>query len=304
MNTPDYIVWLQTLLKVRSISQTELAEELGVTHAALNRWLHQKAAPHTRTLQRIQDIYQKYSFFSSLEKNFEITKWQKRFAALKKKGSLELLMHQKDVYEDSLLKLTYHTNKIEGSTLSLHETQSILFDNQVISKHSLIEHLEVSNHRLAFQKMLELIADTPLSVAMILNLHQILMSGILPSAGQFRTHPVRIVGARVIPPNALKVSEKMTELCRQMQVTQDPIGIIMQHAWFEAIHPFADGNGRLGRLLLNYQLLRADFPLLIIRSERKRMYYEALEQAQVNQKFELLVNFVFEELAEYLNESL
>ncbi len=297
MNPSDYIVWLQTILKVRSTSQIELAQELGVTHAALNRWLHQKAKPHPRTLQKIKDIYQKYSFYVALEKSFELTKWQKKFSALKKKGSLELLMHQKDVYEDSLLKLTYHSNKIEGSTLSLHETQSILFDNQVIPKHSMVEHLEVSNHRLAFQKMLELIQnDSSFTVELILNLHQVLMNGVLSNAGQFRSHPVRIVGARVIPPNALKVAEKMVALCEQMQTTQDPIGMILQHAWFEAIHPFADGNGRMGRLLLNYQLLRAGFPLIVIRSERKRLYYEALENAQVNQKFESLVKFIFEEL--------
>jgi len=297
MNPSDYIVWLQTILKVRSTSQIELAQELGVTHAALNRWLHQKAKPHPRTLQKIKDIYQKYSFYVALEKSFELTKWQKKFSALKKKGSLELLMHQKDVYEDSLLKLTYHSNKIEGSTLSLHETQSILFDNQVIPKHSMVEHLEVSNHRLAFQKMFELIQnDSSFTVELILNLHQVLMNGVLSNAGQFRSHPVRIVGARVIPPNALKVAEKMVALCEQMQTTQDPIGMILQHAWFEAIHPFADGNGRMGRLLLNYQLLRAGFPLIVIRSERKRLYYEALENAQVNQKFESLVKFIFEEL--------
>ena len=297
MNPSDYIVWLQTILKVRSTSQIELAQELGVTHAALNRWLHQKAKPHPRTLQKIKDIYQKYSFYVALEKSFELTKWQKKFSALKKKGSLELLMHQKDVYEDSLLKLTYHSNKIEGSTLSLHETQSILFDNQVIPKHSMVEHLEVSNHRLAFQKMFELIQnDSSFTVELILNLHQVLMNGVLSNAGQFRSHPVRIVGARVIPPNALKVAEKMAALCEQVQTTQDPIGMILQHAWFEAIHPFADGNGRMGRLLLNYQLLRAGFPLIVIRSERKRLYYEALENAQVNQKFESLVKFIFEEL--------
>ncbi|MBI3540728.1 MAG: Fic family protein [Deltaproteobacteria bacterium] len=297
MNRPDYIVWLETILKARGISQTDLAQELGVTHAALNRWLHEKAKPHTRTLTKIREFYQKYAFYSDLEKTFAITEWQKKFSSLKRKGSLGLLLHQKDFYEDSLLKLTYHSNKIEGSTLSLHETQSILFDNLVVPRHSLVEHLEVSNHRLAFQKMLESVQNNaPMTPDFILDLHRILMNGILTEAGQFRSHPVRIVGARVVPPNALKVPEKMTALCEQMQATQDPVGIIIQHALFETIHPFADGNGRIGRLLFNYQLLRADFPLIVIHAEKKRMYYEALEQAQVHQKFELLIKFIFEEM--------
>ena len=122
------------------------------------------------------------------------------------------------------------------------------------------------------------------------------MNGILTDAGYFRVHPVRIVGARVVPPNYLKVPEKMEMLCEQMQATHDPIGCVMQHAWFEAIHPFADGNGRLGRLLLNYQLLRAGFPLLIIRSERKNRYYDVLEEAQTGQVYQPLLEFACEEL--------
>lgn len=298
MNPDDYIVWLQTILKARAISQTHLAGELGVTHAALNRWLHRKAKPHARTLELIRDLYRKCAFFSDLEKGFPAEKWQKKFAGLKGTDEIEGLLHRRDVYDDSLLNLIYHSNKIEGSTLSLRDTQRILFDNQVVASHSMIEHLEVSNHRLAFRKILDGVQeDSPLTVSFVLELHATLMNGILDDAGRFRTHPVRIVGARVVPPNFIKVPEKMAGLCEQMQATDDPIGMILQHAWFEAIHPFADGNGRLGRLLLNYQLLRSGFPLAIIRSERKRLYYEALERAQVQREFEPLVDFVFEELS-------
>ena len=298
MKSPDYIVWLHSILQAKGLSQTALAKELGVTHATLNRWLHNKAQPHQNTITRIYALYQQCAFYTELEKDFDPLKWQKKFSALKNKKNLELLNNQKDFYEDSLLRLTYHTNKIEGSTLSLRETQNILFDNQVIAKHSLVEHLEVSNHRLAFQKMIESLQNnTPISIDFILHLHQILMTNILTDAGQFRTHPVRIVGARVIPPNYLKVPEKMVTLCEQMEVTNDPIGILMQHAWFEAIHPFADGNGRLGRVLLNYQLLRSEYPLIIIRSERKNIYYKTLEKAQVSQIYEPFIQFSFEELS-------
>lgn len=296
MNAPDYIVWLQTILKARSLSQAALAQELGVTHAALNRWLHEKATPRERALGRIRDLYRKCSFYEVLEKTFPVSEWQAKLNALKQRTALEELIRRKDVFEDSLLKLTYHSNKIEGSTLSLRETQSILFENLVVPRHSMVEHLEVSNHRQAFRKVLDGVQEQePLTIGFILDLHKTLMNGILEEAGRFRTHPVRIAGARVVPPNFLKVPEKMADLCEHMQATDDPIGMILQHAWFEVIHPFADGNGRLGRLLLNYQFLRAGFPLVIIRSERKRLYYEALERAQVKQEFEALVAFVYEE---------
>lgn len=297
MSSPSYVIWLQTILRVTGKSQTALAHDLGVTHATLNRWLHEKTKPHPQTINRIESIYRQCAFYAEFEKSFDVSKWEKKISALKKENNLELLLSRKDLYDDYLLKLTYHSNRIEGSTLSLRETQGILFDNQVVPKHSLTEHLEVSNHRLAFQEMIEGAKDkTPLTVDFVLYLHQILMNGILADAGQFRTHPVRIIGARVIPPNYLKVAERMTHLCAQMEATRDPLGVMIQHATFEAIHPFADGNGRIGRLLLNAQLLRAGYSLLIIRSERKRVYYDALEKAQVEQIYEPLIKFMCEEL--------
>lgn len=297
MEAPDYIVWLRTILIAKGHTQTALAKELGVTHATLNRWLHQKSQPHPQRIVQINELFQKYAFLEVLEKSFNLIKWRKKFLAIKNNSSLESLIGRKDFYEDSLLKLTYHSNKIEGSTLSLRETQAILFDNQVIPKHSLIEHLEVSNHRLAFKKILEAVqSNAPISIDFVLELHQILMSNILGDAGCFRTHPVRIVGARVVPPNYLKVPEKIKLLCKQMDVTHDPIGMLVQHAQFEAIHPFSDGNGRLGRLLLNYQLLRSQYPLMVFHSENKHRYYEVLEKSQVQQIYEPLIKFAFAEL--------
>lgn len=297
MTSPPYIIWLQTILRATGKSQTALAHEMGVTHATLNRWLREKTKPHPQTISRIEALYRRSAFYADLEKSFDVSKWDSRFSALKKENNSALLLRRKDVYDDSLLKLTYHSNRIEGSTLSLRETQGILFDNQVIPKHSLSEHLEVSNHRLAFQEIIGGIQDkTPITVDFVLHLHQILMNGILADAGQFRCHPVRIVGARVVPPNYLKVPEKMADLCAQMEATDDPLGIMIQHAGFEAVHPFADGNGRIGRLLLNYQLLRNGYPLLIVRSERKRIYYDVLEKAQIDRIYEPLIGFMYEEL--------
>lgn len=210
-----------------------------------------------------------------------------------------MLKLRRDLYDDILLKLTYNTNKIEGSTLTLRETQTVLFDNQVVANHPMIEHLEVTNHRLAFARMIDAAEDgAKIDPNFILEWHRILMSGILPDAGAFRSHPVRIVGSRVVPPNPLKVADKMRELCAALEVTRDPIGIVMQHAWFEAIHPFSDGNGRLGRLITNLQFLRAGYPPLVIRSERKSLYYDALEAAQTKESYAALLEFICEELEE------
>jgi len=294
----NYIVYLKALLAPKSQSQVQLARELGVTHAALNRWLHQKAKPHPQKIGQIYQLYLKNLFYTRLEEGVHIEKLRHDFVQMKRtnKNFHELLWH-KDVFDDYLLRLTYHSNKIEGSTLSLHETQSILFDNQVVSNHSLIEHLEVANHKLAFQEIMDSIQnEIRLDINFVLKLHRILMNGILYEAGQFRTRPVRIVGARVVHCNPVKVYEKMYDLCEQMELTDDPIGIVMQHAWFEQIHPFADGNGRIGRLLLNFQMLRLGYPMIVIESDHKSDYYSVLENAQVKDRYGPLLKFVLQEL--------
>lgn len=301
----NYIVFLNEILKIKGITQTRLAKELGVTHATLNRWLHEKTNPHPKKIDQIELLFQKYFFYTRLEPVAAVKQLQKRFSQLKKNAiGLDSLLQYQDVFDDYLLKLTYHSNKIEGSTLSLRETQSILFDNQVIANHSLIEHLEVTNHRLAFQKIIQSVQNqTLITLEFVLTLHQILMRGIHEESGQFRNHPVRIVGSRVVPCNYVKVPEKMANLCKQMELTEDPIGMVMQHAWFEEIHPFADGNGRMGRLLLNYQLLRAGHPLIIIESGKKHIYYDVLEQAQVKQIYQPLLEFALDEMEEPLISS-
>lgn len=297
MKDENHILWLRSILKAQGYSQKELAAQLDVTEVALNRWLHQKTRPHPRTIQKIRELYQRCAFSEELEPSFDLEKWQKKFLSLRDPEFVHQFRSHKDIYEDTLLRLTYHTNRIEGSTLTLKETQTILFDNSVVPRHSLVEHLEVNNHQLAFQELMKRLEESePISLTFVLSLHEILMKGILEDAGAFRRHAVRIVGAKVVPPNYVKVHEKMEELCEKMEATQDPVGILCQHAQFEAIHPFSDGNGRIGRLLLNYQFLRAGYPIIIIHSERRAQYYEVLEKAQMERNYEPLIEFGFDEM--------
>lgn len=282
------------------LTQTELAARLGVTHAAFNRWLNNRATPRPRHIEEIRKLHESSGFYAGLESACDIAGIRKRLSKLKKIAPpLPLLLNRPDLHDEFLLRLTYHTNSIEGSTLSQRETQAVLFDDRVIAKHPLREHLEVTNHRLAFAKMLEVAmqgADPDLRF--VLELHRLLMNGIISDAGNLRAHPVRIVGSRTVPPNPVKVADKMRDLCVVMTATRDPIGIIMQHSLFEGIHPFSDGNGRIGRLILNFQLLRADWPCLIIRAERKTEYYATLETAQVKNIYAPLLNFCLDEMEE------
>jgi Fic family protein len=304
MKTPNYIIWLQSILTGTRSTQTKLAKELGVTHATLHRWLNGKNTPHPKTLEELEKRYLEIAVYNKLEKSFPFTEWQQKFLNIQKNAPSLSDFLRKDNLEDFLIKSTYHTNAIEGSTLSLHETQSVLFNDQVIPGHPLREHLEVTNHKLAFEKTLQAALDQQtLDLKFVLSLHETLMKSILNNAGQLRTHPVRIAGARVVPCNPIKVHEKLNALLQEMEATKNPTGFIIQHAEFEAIHPFSDGNGRIGRLLLNFQLLKANYPPAILRQDNKHLYYQALETAQVQEEYAKLMEYMYIELCENISKT-
>lgn len=188
------------------------------------------------------------------------------------------------LHEDLQVRLTFHSNAIEGNTLSLRETQLVIEQGITIGGHSLKEHLEATNHATAYAAMTAL-ADvaTPLSITAILDLHRLVTDHILDEPGQFRRGAVSIRGAQLTPPPAREVPALMeTWLAwldgegRQYEpVTRATIA----HHGFLAVHPFLDGNGRTARLLLNLMLLRAGYPPALLLQEWRLGYLEALAQA-------------------------
>lgn len=299
MDTQNYVVSLKALLDA-GYSQTDLAGKLGVTHAALNRWLHGRAVPHMRHQNSLHQLSQEKGFLNHLEKGPDWGKFEIQFENVRGEYNvIDKIQRNAYLKNEIVLRMTFNTNKIEGSTLTVKDTQHILFDNQVVPRHSLVEHLEVTNHGIALRNMLQAVElEVPISLQYILGMHSSLMTGILENAGQLRTHPVRIVGSRVVTSNHHKLQAKIPELTTQMATVKSPLAMIVHHAIFEQHHPFSDGNGRVGRLLLNHQLLAVNYSPIIIRAEHKIKYYDALEKAQAKQIFEPLIVFCLEELEE------
>jgi len=210
------------------------------------------------------------------------------------------------LHDKLALEWTYHSNAIEGNTLSLRETQIVL-EGVTVGGRSLREHLEAINHRAAIAWVEELLqAGKPITEWDVRQLHQLVLKGIDPDhAGRYRTENVAIVGASHTPPAAVLVPEQMAELLRwysSAACSLHPIERAAEfHTRFEQIHPFIDGNGRTGRLLMNFSLMRDGYPPAVLRKENRLNYYQALDIAATRRDYSAIVALVAKEVGRSLD---
>lgn len=191
-------------------------------------------------------------------------------------------LQYKNYYERFVSEFTYDTNAIEGSTLTLNETAMILFDKIVPKGKQIREINEVQNHKDAFDFILGYKED--LTKAFVLRMHKMLMHNILwKYAGVFRDVQVYIRGADFTPPPPEQVEAVFKRLMlwyRRNKKKYHPVVVAGYfHHVFESIHPFRDGNGRIGRLLLNFILRKNGFPMIDIKYKDRSDYYSALQSA-------------------------
>ncbi|MBK7810546.1 MAG: Fic family protein [Saprospiraceae bacterium] len=189
---------------------------------------------------------------------------------------------------DSLcLDWTYHSNGIEGNTLSLRETRMIIEDGLTVGGKSLREHFEALNHNEAIQYIESLLSsDFKMKSIDILETHALVLKNIeQPLSGRYRTAGVRISGANFIPPNASKISTFINELVDWVNENDNQIPDIVRaavfHHRFVWIHPFFNGNGRTARLLFNLLLMSKGFPPSLILKQDRKKYYDALQRANL-----------------------
>jgi Fic family protein len=198
--------------------------------------------------------------------------------------------------EKLALEWTYHSNAIEGNTLTLRETKVVL-EGITVGGKSLNEHLEAVNHSHAIDFVESLVSlGAELGEREIKEIHQLVLSGInKEEAGRYRRENVVIAGASTTPPNFLHLSAEMEGLLAWHAAAQDqhPVGRAAElHTRFVEIHPFVDGNGRTGRLLLNLELMKAGYPPAVIRKEDRAAYYDALDSACVSRVYDDITELV------------
>jgi Fic family protein len=194
-------------------------------------------------------------------------------------------------YEQWLgMELTYTSNALEGNTLTRRETKLVVEDNISVGGKSVFEILEAKNHDTALTFVRELAKQKTINQITahdILQIHAHILQGIKDEdAGKYRNEPVRITGSLVILPNYVKVDSMMDELIQSLHGFEgdvlDALNLAMEvHYQLVSIHPFADGNGRVGRLLFNLILLQQGLPLVFIGTEERNEYLSALEKAQL-----------------------
>lgn len=182
--------------------------------------------------------------------------------------------------EEFLIEYTYNSNAIEGNTLTLQETALVL-EGVTIDKKPLKDHLEAVGHRDAFLYVQDLVKDkVPFSESIIKQIHTLVLMDRPEDRGVYRRIPVRIMGAYHVPSDPILVPEQMENLIAEFAGNKKlhPIErAALFHLKFESIHPFVDGNGRTGRLILNLMLMQAGYtPINVKYSDRKR-YYEAFD---------------------------
>ena len=187
--------------------------------------------------------------------------------------------------EQLALEWTYNSNAIEGNTLSLHETEVVLEQGITIGGKSINEHLEAINHKDGIEFINRIINQKKeLNESVIRECHRIVLKGIDDlEAGAYRRTNVRIVGARMIPPQAIKVKNQMNDLLswyyENMHTLPPAILSAKFHYRFVCIHPFIDGNGRVSRLLMNLILMTNGYPPAIILKVDRKRYYRVLNEA-------------------------
>ena len=201
--------------------------------------------------------------------------------------------------EKLIVEWTYNSNAIEGNTLTISETKVVL-EGITVGGKSMVEHLETINHREAILYIMDIVREQqPLNEWAIRNLHSIILKNIdSEHAGVFRNENVLISGAKHIPPKPHEIYEQMQKMMRLYEKSWASLHPVVRatllHGEFVKIHPFIDGNGRTSRLLLNFELMKAGYPPIIIQNAERARYYEAIDGAHTTQNYEPFIRLVAE----------
>lgn len=209
--------------------------------------------------------------------------------------------------EEFIVEYTYNSNAIEGNTLTLRETDLVLQGLTIVQK-PLKDHMEAVGHKEAFEFISELVKENvPMSESIIKQIHYFVLADKKEDRGVYRRVPVRIMGAQHEPVQLYLIEPKMKQLLHDFSESAEHIitKTARFHIEFEGIHPFIDGNGRTGRLLVNLELMKAGYPAIDIKFTDRIAYYNAFDEYYVKNSLSAMENlfagYIHARLDMYLN---
>ncbi|HFR3766680.1 TPA: Fic family protein [Streptococcus suis] len=208
------------------------------------------------------------------------------------------MTYSQDYLDDLLVRMAYHSSGIEGNTISLPETVSIILESTLPGKHkSIREFYEIENHKQAFQALLFALDNgEELSLGLVKDIHALLMDRLQHDRWQFKSVQNAIIGAtfKTASPEETPflmqqwVDNANYRLGLPLEIAELLEVLADVHIQFERIHPFSDGNGRTGRLILMFQsMLKLGAPVLISKEDRA-LYMEMLAEQDVTGLSQLL----------------
>lgn len=257
------------------------------------------------------DVDRKWKWGTAMELGVLLVEIDRKKAALDSQRPLPAATVE-SIRQATRLEWTYHSNALEGNTLTLRETQVVLEGLTIGGGKTLREHLEVINHAHAVDYLEGLVKrDEPLTQHVARQLHALILRGIDDEqAGEWRSVPVAISGSRHVPPPPSDVAPMMRDLFDWYEGEGASVHVVERaarfHHRFVYVHPFVDGNGRTARLLMNLILMSQGYPPAVIKADPQRRiaYLDALEAASVDGRLEpieqVIAKSVLESLDRYL----
>lgn len=329
---------IQKARKTKGMRSRELANLLGVDQSLISKFENGKRLPTESQLIQISNILsinsddlmkawlmekvlsevKQYAFadevLTMVQEELASYYPERKFEDLsieKTLGEIDELKRQLDqirafenhrITEALELEYTFESNRIEGNTLTLRETDLVINKGLTVSGKSMREHLEAINHGDAIHYVKELISkESVLTKKEVLSIHNLILRGIIPEeAGRYRRIQVMIQGSSHMPPAPYLVEKQMEDYFiwyERNRLNLHPIVLAAEmHERLVTIHPFIDGNGRTSRLIMNMILLQNGFVIANIKGDNtsRYSYYEALDEVQTSGNKDAFIRFIAE----------
>ena len=281
--------------EIKGITQAEIAELLGVSPATVSKYEAGTLEPNIESIKKISELFEVSIDKLLKDDGFDFSKID-ILAVLREQKEMKV---KGNLYHNTQITMTYNTNHIEGSRLSeeqtryIYETNTLLVDKDTVT--DIDDIIETTNHFKLFDYMLD-VADKKITEKMIKEFHKILKQVTSDSkkdwfaVGDYKKLANEVGGLKTSSPkNVEKDMQKLLEWYNSLkEVTIKEI--IEFHVRFEIIHPFQDGNGRVGRLIAFKECLKHNIVPFIILDRDKLFYYRGLNQYQTNKEKGYLID--------------